>query len=79
MRNRKRYCTFHPVYVHVNSNVELGTVVLCYAYLYPMMAHMYGEFKGENVILETNKEDHCHKIPFLSVSMQDESCVLLSI
>ncbi len=25
---------------------------------------MYGEFKWENVILQTNKEDNCHKIPF---------------
>ena len=67
--------------MHVNSNVTLGTVVVCYAYLYPMMCHMYCEFKGENVILEANKELRPlpYKIPFLSVSMQDESCVLLSI
>ena len=62
----------------------LGQVLLYYvittnAYLYPMMCHIYGEFKGENVILETNKEDHCHKIPFFSGSMHDESCILLSI
>ena len=33
--------TGHPVYVHVNSNVKLVTVVLYYAYLYPMMCHIY--------------------------------------
>ena len=75
MRNRKRSCTVHLVYVHVNSNVKLVTVVLCYAYLYPMMCHMYGELKVDNLILETNKEDHFHKIPCFSGSMRDESCV----
>ena len=34
-------CTVHLVNVPVNSNVKLGTVVLCYAYLYPMVWHVY--------------------------------------
>ena len=35
------------------------------SYDVPYLCRAYGEFKGGNVILQTNKEDHCHKIPFI--------------
>ena len=55
------------VYVHVNSNVKLVTVVLFYAYLYPMMCHMYGELKVENVILKLTKKTISIRSHFLVV------------
>ena len=64
------------------STVTLRLVLLYYVMLTCIVwcaISMYGEFKGKHVILQTNKENHCHKIPFLSGSMQDESCVLFSI
>ena len=53
--------------------------VILYYYYIIHMCHMHGEFKGKNVILQTDKQDHCHNIPFFSGSMQDKFCVLLSI